>query len=231
MRRNHYFPKGEGKQVIWFNNFSKKLRNTYAPTFGISNAEADKIVDYAKFFEFLSVYLNSSRAFSEGLTAYRNTFKKSPIDTPLPALPQLNVTLPASIPSTQGMLATISKLVARIKAHPNYKANIGEDLGIEGSQHDFDKDKYMPKGNVRLQARHVEIRFRKKGVDAMHVYAHDEATDKWILLGRQTKSPYRDKRPLAVAGKPEKRRYRLHGVMGDDEIGQLSNILEIDFGG
>jgi hypothetical protein len=231
MRRNHYFPKDEKKQATWLKNFSTKLRNSYAGTFGISNAEADVFVEFADFYRFLLAYLESSRNFCEALTSYKNTFKKAEYFTALPAVPQLNFTIPATIPSRQGMLAHISKMVARMKLHPNYNRGIGEDLGIEGSHHDFDKDKYTPKGNARSVGGNVELRFRKKGVDAMHVYAQDEATDKWILLGRQTKSPYRDKRPLAVAGKPEKRRYRLHGVMGDDEIGQLSNILEIDFGG
>jgi hypothetical protein len=231
MRRNSYFPKDENKQVQWFNNFSKKLKNTYASTFGISNAEADKIVDYAKFFEFLVNYLIATRAYCEGLTSYKNTFKKSPADTALSAVPQLSMTVPATIPSTQGMLTTVSKLIARIKAHEKYKPGIGEDLGIEGSHRDFDKDNYVLKGTAKLMGPALEVRFRKKGVDAMNVYALDEASGKLIFLARQSKSPYRDKRPLAVEGKPEKRSFRLRGVIGDEEIGQLSDTMVIVFGG
>ncbi|MEP6664091.1 MAG: hypothetical protein ABJC04_10545 [Verrucomicrobiota bacterium] len=48
----------------------------------------------------------------------------------------------------------------------------------------------------------------------------------WSLLARENHSPYVDNRPLLVAGKPEIRKYKGLFVVGRDEIGLESDVVE-----
>jgi len=233
MRKQFYLPLKESDVVIWFNIFSEKIKNTYASTFGISNADADKLVEYAAFYAFLVGYLNQLRTFSQGVTKYKNAFKNSALNTPLPSVPQFTITLPAIIPTEAAMMKTIRSMVKRIKAHPKYTTAIGEDLGIEGAAHAFNADEYKPGSKAKSMAGFVEIEFIKRGVEAVNIYGNPVGSDadEWVFLGTQTQSPFRDKRALAVAGKPEHRRFRLRGVMADKEIGQWSDMISVVFGG
>ena len=54
-----------------------------------------------------------------------------------------------------------------------------------------------------------------------------QGTSPWNFLGRDTQSPYVDTTPLAEAGKPEIREYRIRGVIDDVEIGDYSPTRQI----
>jgi hypothetical protein len=234
MKKQFYLPKQEARLVIWFNNFSERVKNKYAAIFGISNSDADKLVEYAAFFSFLVSYAEMVRTFSEGLTKYKNGFKKSSLNTPLGSVPQLSITIPATIPTEAAMLKMISNTVNTIKAHPKYKTNMGEDLGIEGAVIEFKHDEYKPECEATAKRGVVDVDFIKKGVDAMNIYGNaigSANAGEWVFLGTRTQSPYRDTRPLAVAGKPEHRRYHTRGVIADKEIGQQSDEISVTFGG
>jgi hypothetical protein len=57
-------------------------------------------------------------------------------------------------------------------------------------------------------------------------------TVSWVLVGiRRKKLPFDDQTPLKVAGVPEQREYQAVGVIGDNEVGQPSDIVQVAFGG
>jgi hypothetical protein len=235
MRKGFYLPRKESKLAEWLKNFSFKLKNEYASTFGIISTDADNIVAYAAFYSFLINYLDELRAFSKGLTKYKDIFKKSPLNTPLSSVPQFSIpVIPATLPSEAAMLITISNTVNAIKAHPSYAPGIGKDLGIEGTAHDFNPDQYMPKGKAKAMPGSVKINYVKKGVEAMNIYGNPVGStnpDEWVLLATHSQSPYHDARALEVAGTPESRRYRLRGVIADKEIGKWSDVMTVAFAG
>jgi hypothetical protein len=210
------------------------LKNTYATLFGISIADADKYVGYAAFYAFLIGLLSDLRTFTQDVTKYKNTFFIAPLNTANGALPGYTITPPAAIPTEAGVFTIISGVIKTIKAHPKYTTAIGEDLGIIGDEVSFDADNYKPTGKAISMPGEVKIDFTKLGVDAEHVYSNPVGgTDpnEWVLLATDAHTPYNDSRPLAVPGKPETRRYRLRGVMGDAEIGQFSDIITVTFAG
>jgi hypothetical protein len=61
----------------------------------------------------------------------------------------------------------------------------------------------------------------------VNVYMRVQGTSVWILLGRDTRSPYIDITPLAHPGTPEVREYRVRGVIDDVEIGNYSPTRQI----
>ena len=51
-----------------------------------------------------------------------------------------------------------------------------------------------------------------------------QGATEWVKLAFDSQSPYIDTTPLAVAGKPEVREYRVRAVVADEEIGEFSDI-------
>jgi hypothetical protein len=234
MKKQPFLPIQESKKVLWFNNFSGKLKDTYAALFGISSGDADKIVAYAAFYAFLISYLTGLRTFTQDLTKYKNDFFGAPLNTPNGALPAFSVTPPAIIPTEAGVYNIISPLIQTIKSHTNYTTAIGEDLGIVGNEQDIDLDTYKPEGKVFALPGAVKLDFSKKGVDGQAVYSRPVGStdpNAWVKLANDFHTPYLDGRPLAVAGKPELREYKLRALIGDEEVGQWSDVITVTFAG
>ena len=85
---------------------------------------------------------------------------------------------------------------------------------------------YKPKGIGVPTPGHAKISFEKLGVEAMAVYSHptgDPAT--WVKIGMINHSPFVDGK--ALANGPEKRQYKLRGVINGQEIGEWSEIIDV----
>jgi len=234
MKKQPFFPREESKRVLWLNNFSDKLKNVYATLFGISSSDADKIVAYASFYAFLIGYLTGIRAFVQDLTKYKNDFLGAPLNTTNGTLPTFSITPPATTPAEAGAYTIISNVIKTIKAHPKYTPAIGEDLKIVGDETEFVNDEYKPEGKGIALPGSVKLEFPKKGVDGQAVYSRPVGStdpNAWEKLANDFHSPYFDTRPLAVAGTPEKREYKLRGLIGDTEIGQWSDVITVTFAG
>ena len=54
-----------------------------------------------------------------------------------------------------------------------------------------------------------------------------QGQENWKFLARDTVPPYIDTTPLAAAGKPEIREYRIRGVVNDEEIGDYSDTVQV----
>ena len=62
----------------------------------------------------------------------------------------------------------------------------------------------------------------------MNIYSKRDGDPDFILLARDTESPYMDTRALKVPGKPEIREYKAMFVVGDEEIGVFSHELVVN---
>lgn len=125
----------------------------------------------------------------------------------------------------------LRKAIAAMKTNPGYTEEIGQALGIVGTSEAFDPNTYVAElREVILSAPvQVTVTFGKaKGkIDGVNVYARRQGTSPWNFLGRDTQSPYVDTTPLAAAGTPEIREYRIRGVIDDVEIGDYSPTRQI----
>ena len=121
--------------------------------------------------------------------------------------------------------------IAAIKAHPAFTPEIGQALGVVGGKDSFDPSFYTAElRDVVLSAPgQVTVTFGKaRGkIDGVNVYSRRQGTTEWKFLARDTQSPYVDTTPLAQAGTPEIREYRIRGVIADEEIGNYSDTRQI----
>ena len=133
----------------------------------------------------------------------------------------------------KAMIASVRPKVGLMKKSGAYTEAIGETLGIEGITHEVALATYQPKlGKVSLENNLVHISFVKGAAEAVNVYGRLKGAADFTLIGSKIKyAPFIDNRMLAVAGVPENREYKMHGVYGDHEIGLDSEIITIPYGG
>ncbi|MDD5036920.1 MAG: hypothetical protein PHE55_19515 [Methylococcaceae bacterium] len=116
-----------------------------------------------------------------------------------------------------------------IKALSTYTSSLGMLLGIEGSEDTTDLSSAKPTLSATdLGGGKVELSFNKNKRDGVNIYGRREGDPDFVFLGRDLSSPFIDNRPMLTPGKPELRYFKAVYVMGDDEIGQFSDVVTVN---
>jgi len=200
-----YVPRNDSQLAVWLSNLATKI-GVHGQMLGLTTDE-------------VSAAMKSCSDTSTQITAIEQ--KKTEV--------QHQVAIKDEV--KKASLLIIRGFATRMKAHPAYTEALGYDMGI-----------IAPNGSAKvtidkstLKAESlpgkVRISFTKKGFAGVNIYSRLEGASKWTLLGRDNNSPYDDARPLTNAGQPEKREYMAMGVVGDEEVGQPSDIVSVVFGG
>lgn len=202
-----YIPRSEPQLAIWLANFGKKI-SSHGQNLGLTAEE---------------IKLAETRSAETSAKIVEVEQKKTEV--------QQIVALKDDLKSDT--LTNIRSFVTRIKAHTSFSEAIGQDLGIIASSvtaamAKSSSDKTALKAEV-LPGR-VRLSFVKKNFSGVNIYTRLAGTAQWQFLARDNKSPYDDERPL-TNGQPEKLEYMAIGVVGDEEVGQPSDIISVVFGG
>lgn len=103
-------------------------------------------------------------------------------------------------------------------------------LGVSSGSDVFDPDAYKPVLTAESVSGRVTLTAKKLGVDGLNLYSRKKGETTWKLIaGKRSRFPFDDTSPPATPGQPEEREYRAVGVIGDDEIGQPSDIVSAIF--
>jgi hypothetical protein len=199
---NYYLPNSDGQLIIWLTNFQAKIP-TYGPTLGLAAGDVTALTNLcAGVMESIEEVEIKKNEAQNAVTA-KDAFKNE-------------------------QLPILRNAIRRLKTHTDYTDAIGQELGVIGSESSL-PDKPGLKAKARVND--VELSFTKKGLDGVNVYARAKGAAQWTFLARDTHSPYHDTRPLANAGVPETREYMCIGVVSDEEVGEVSDIVSVVFGG
>ncbi|MBI3418256.1 MAG: hypothetical protein HY043_23445 [Verrucomicrobia bacterium] len=202
MAKNDFVPNGDGDFLDWHDQLLSAA-NTVGPGVGMTPADLATLA-------------------ADNASLHTPTAAVSPVDK---AAPQAANTKQTARRDAEKHARLIAK---RAKLDPNYLAATGEQLGIEGPEDSTDMTQAKPKLSLTaLPHGCAEIGFNKLKADGVRIYGQREAETDWLFLARENFSPYIDNRPLLVAGKPELRRYKAIFVVGRDEIGLESDVVEI----
>jgi hypothetical protein len=222
MAKQDYYPVKLGDQATWLNNYKDKIV-IQGPILGMTAVEITDNVTAAG---------NQMQAVADAITA-ENAFKAA-IDNRDNA-EKVNVTL-------------IRKATKRNKTSPAYTTGIGDILGVEGEEPEFDAASYKPEGSVKAVMNVVTVKFTKKGAYGQVIYSKvtpgvstlppttpgspsSPATiSQFSKIAIDFYSPYIDNRELAVAGQPELREYYLRGLLNDVEIGLPGDVMRVIVG-
>ena len=115
----------------------------------------------------------------------------------------------------------------RMKAHPNYTTELGDTLGIEGTETTLDPQNMKPTLTVSLQVNQPVVGFKKEGLTGISLYRRRGAETEFIFIGKDTYPPYLDSEPKLVERQPEVREYKAFFLDGDDEVGLESDVVKI----
>lgn len=200
-----YIPSRDNDLLPWQKTLSETLP-TYAPTLGVSAADVALVQGYC------TAINNAINANNAAQAAARQAKKDK------------DSTVADSITGLRSFAQTA-------KTNKNYTAAIGTALGIEATAAGFDATAYKPGITAETFPGHVTIGFTKKGVEGVNVYCRLKGQTTWAKLAFDGHSPYVDNRPLASATVPETREYMVIGVLNDEETGQMSDIVQVVFGG
>ena len=91
-------------------------------------------------------------------------------------------------------------------------------------------DAYKPVLTAESASGRVTLTAKKLGVDGLNLYSRKKGETTWKLIAaKRSRFPFDDTSPPATPGQPEEREYRAAGVIGDDEVGQPSDIVSAIF--
>jgi hypothetical protein len=200
-----YIPKNDGDLMKWSDNFSSKIAG-YASVLNLSADDVKHMQDDCKQIDGSITDCTQAQALAKKAVKAK-----------------LNI-----IHNGTGNLRTG---IQRFKKGEGYTDEIGADLGVIGADDPVNPDTYKPEISAIVFPGRVTVKFTKKGVQGVNIYSKLKDESNWEKLAFDSYSPYEDNRPLHVAGTPEVRQYTAIGVMHDHEIGQMSNIIEVTFGG
>ena len=207
MAKKDYFPRRDKDFRSWFVNFIAKVR-LYAADFGLDPA----IID---------AWETEGLAYADSIDA--NESSQASAQQSRAAKDALGDILEPKL----------RKGIKGIKLTGGYSEARGEDMNVVGDEETFDPDTYKPKLKATIFPNSARIDFVKgnREVEAVNVYSRLKGEAAWEKLGTDYHSPYVDERPLAQPGVPENREYMAIGVKRDMEIGQMSDIVSVVFGG
>ena len=118
--------------------------------------------------------------------------------------------------------------LSNVKTSGGYNIGIGEVLEILTDSATFNPLTYKPViTRITSFGGHNELMTKKRGVTSMNVYWRRKGEETWRLLAaKRVKFPVQDDNAPATPGQAEVREYRVIGVLGDQEVGQPSDIAE-----
>ncbi len=123
-------------------------------------------------------------------------------------------------------------LINNLKANPKFTDGMGAAMQIFTKSGAPQPAQTKPKIKAESQPGHVRITGSKDYAELVNIYMRLVGTAAWTLVGiRRKKFPFDDQTPLKVPGVPEAREYEAIGVIGDNEVGQASDIVQVTFGG
>ena len=109
--------------------------------------------------------------------------RDGPLGSPTPPVPAA-LTLPATPTEVEtGIFKRVTKFVQRLKNHPNYTENMGEDLGIIGREMSFNKSDLKPILKGVLDANRPKIIWKKGPfVDSIDLYIDRQLNNNYEYL-------------------------------------------------
>jgi len=224
--RNPYLPRTLAALLGWLQNFASKFAG-YGPTLGFTAAEVTAITDDFNMFQYTMAAWDTFKAWLQDLNKFREILSNAPIGTPMPAFPAVPVlgVAPAAVPS--GIFRRIANTVQRIKAHPNYAANIGEDLQIIGSEVVIDPNMLKPLLKGALDGVRPLIKWKKEHADSINLYVDRRDGQGFRFLAHDTIPDYIDTNEIPAGANSAVWDYKGRYLIGDDEVGAFSDVITI----
>jgi hypothetical protein len=225
MAKAPFLPKDEPGKRKWLTNFAAKLP-TYAPTVGVTPAEAAQAAADSAFFNYICDAHAQHTKTTRDWTAYKHAAAHGDALGDIPVTPALGMPPPVVPPDIFGRNCA---LAGRLKKHPNYTEPMGQDLGIIGAEQTIDYTSLKPALTIILQAGHPVIGWRKLGMDSLELWVDRGDGKGFVFLAIDTVPGYTDTAALPTPGAVWK--YKSIYREADAQVGQWSDVVSVAVAG
>ncbi len=200
MPKQDYIPDRDAEFLAWHNNYKTQVA-ALKTTFGLADAEVTAVADDNTSAHTKVTAANTAKQASQASTQDKSTVKR-------------------------GIEARSRTLANKLKAHANYTAALGQQLGIIGPEDTTDLTNAKPTLKVDDSTPgRITVEFTKSISDGVNFYSKRAGETAFSFLARDTDSPYVDTR--APGGNvPETRQYYAVYVLHDETIGLQSDTVQ-----
>lgn len=224
---NPYLPKSDQEKVPWLKNLNTKAPN-YKLKLEITDPELASLNDDANLFEYImNVMVKAYETKKQDVTKFKNIMRDGPLGTAAPEIPTAPVLPAAPEIVLPGIFPRITKFVSRLKSHPNYTKNIGEDLGIEGSEHQVDLLNLKPILKGVLDAGRPLIKWKKDVASSIDIFVDRGATGNYEYLANDMVPDYLDTYSLPDGVNSAVWSYKGIYKINDERVGQMSDPVNV----
>ncbi|MFN0080614.1 MAG: hypothetical protein ACKVY0_29450 [Prosthecobacter sp.] len=234
MPKSDFMPTDDHGKASLFVLFRDNV-GQHLTTLGIAANDADIVQQAADATRFRAIvdFCGNMQNAAQGWTAEKNYERDGGDSAPAgQTVPELPAGFPVAVPA--GIVRRFRDLVKRLKAIKNYTPPIGQALGIEGTVQ-AGPDLAIIQAIIALSiiGNAVLISWGWQGFSAfldMLELQVDRGDGKgFVFLTYDTTPNYTDTTPLPAT--PTKWKYRAIYRVGDAQVGQWSNTVEITVGG
>ena len=227
--KKSYLPNGNALRGTWLSNFNIKLSLALATKLGLTTEEKAALVADTGVFLYSLILTEAAKSFEHQCVTFELSMRNGPIGTDAIVIPVLGAVGVAPEPVAAGIFARVRELVRKIKLSASYTDDLGQALGIIGSEPEakIAQDDSMPILAGKIVAGNVQIKYTRGEHDGIKLESKRGTETKFILLDKINKPTYSDKRPNLVEGQPEKREYRAWFFKGDEVVGQVSAVITV----
>jgi hypothetical protein len=222
MPKAYWLPPDDPGKRDWLAHFAGELGN-HASTVGIAAGEVTAVQADSAFFTYVMAAQQAFANAAQQWTSYKNKARNGTGTSmgPMPVSPTLG-TPPAAV--APGIFTRVAKLVVRIKAHPGYTESIGQALDIIGAEQVVDPATMKPLLKTELLAGHPLVKWPKGAADALEIWV-DRGTGTFVSLAIDTVPDYLNTYPLPAPGQTALWRYKAIYRIGDEQVGQWSDVV------
>ncbi|BAV08499.1 hypothetical protein SAMN05421788_11481 [Filimonas lacunae] len=202
----YFIPAADAELVRWLNNFKEQI-TIVGPTLGLTAIQVSELTDKAqKAIDALLTVVVKKQDYSDAVLL-KNMVRNEEVNF-------------------------IANTAVVLKRHASFTENIGGALGIINLTGAQSRLTLQPTLKVNVFPEYVEVGFNKRGQTGVTIFSRIRDTEeKWEEIGNAERSPYKDTRPLKVAGKAEIREYMARCYSNDESVGQNSEVSVVVFGG
>lgn len=127
--------------------------------------------------------------------------------------------------------ASLRATLAEIKTNPAFTDGMGAVMQIFTTGSATAPEAIKPTLIATSGRGQVRLTGSKNHAETVNLYMRRKGAAWTLIAPKRKRLPFDDQTPLSASGTPEAREYMARGVIGDEEIGQDSDIVSAVFSG
>ncbi len=197
-----YIPMADGELFTWLNTFKVSVSKEGAGL-GLTPAEIAQAAQLCDEYIEQIKAAGDARSYAKSQTSKKKSMRKT-------------------------HLGPLRKMINRMKAAPAYSSVSAAEMKLKGHDYRLDEKTYQPVLKTGIQADLIEIKFKKRGIDALEFWGQFNGGE-WKFIGTKSLSPAYFKPENGQPGTAVLCNIKAIGIKKDEQFGQWSQTVTLAF--